>query len=145
MGRRRAALARSVGQIHPVFVARASSAEFWDVEGKRYIDFASGIGVLNAGHCHPEVTDAVRAQLDLFTHTCVQVVGAAALQRRDGPTLEAELRDYVEKKRRVKDGLALEARTKSDYLATIEPSRVTQSGARRAAGPLHPIAHWPLV
>ena len=70
---------------------------------------------------------------------------AAALQRRDGPTLEVELRDYVEKKRRVKDGLALKARTKSDYLAAIEPPRVTKGGTKRAAGPLHPIAHKPLA
>ena len=51
---------------------------------------------------------------------------AATLQRRDGPTFEAELRDYVEKKRRAKDRLALKARTKSDYLSTVEPSRVTK-------------------
>ena len=70
---------------------------------------------------------------------------AANLQRRDGPTLEAELRDYVEKKRRAKDGFALKARTKSDYLAAIEPPRVTKSGTRRAAGPLHPIAHKALA
>ena len=70
---------------------------------------------------------------------------AAALQRRDGPTLEAELRDYVEKKRRAKDGLALKARTKSDYLAAIEPPRATKGGTKRAAGPLHPIAHKPLA
>jgi hypothetical protein len=70
---------------------------------------------------------------------------AAALQRRDGPTLEAELRDYVEKKRRAKDGLALKARTRSDYLAAIEPPRVTKRGTKRAAGPLHPIAHKALA
>lgn len=70
---------------------------------------------------------------------------AAALQRQAGPTFEAELRDYVEKKRRAKDGLPLKARTKADYLATIEPSWVTKSGNRRAAGPLHPIAHKPLA
>jgi len=70
---------------------------------------------------------------------------AAALQRRDGPTLEVELRDYVERKRRAKDGLALKARTKSDYLAAIEPPRVTKGGTKRAAGPLHPIAHKPLA
>lgn len=66
---------------------------------------------------------------------------AAALERRVAPTLEDELRDYVEKKRRVKDGLALKARTRSDYVAAIEPARLTKAGNRRAAGPLHPIAH----
>jgi hypothetical protein len=59
--------------------------------------------------------------------------------------LEAELRDYVEKKRRVKDGLALKARTKSGYLAAIEPARVMKGGTKRAAGPLHPLAHKPLA
>jgi 4-aminobutyrate aminotransferase/(S)-3-amino-2-methylpropionate transaminase len=74
MARRRAAVARGVGQAHEIFVARASNAELWDVEGKRYIDFAGGIAVLNTGHCHPEVIAAVKAQLDLYTHTCFQVL-----------------------------------------------------------------------
>ena len=46
----------------------------WDVEGRRYIDFAGGIAVLNTGHCHPAVIAAVKAQLDLYTHTCFQVL-----------------------------------------------------------------------
>lgn len=70
---------------------------------------------------------------------------AAALQRRAGPSLEAELRDYVEKNRRAKDGLSLKARTKSDNLAAIEPPRVTEGGTNRAAGALYPIAHKPLT
>ena len=57
-----------------VFAARAKNAEIWDVEGKRYIDFAGGIGVLNTGHCHPKVIGAVEAQLARFTHTCWQVM-----------------------------------------------------------------------
>jgi 4-aminobutyrate aminotransferase/(S)-3-amino-2-methylpropionate transaminase len=72
--RRYAAVARGVGQAHPIFVARARNAELWDVEGKRYIDFAGGIAVLNTGHCHPQVIEAVQAQLELYTHTCFQVV-----------------------------------------------------------------------
>ena len=74
MARRQAAVPRGVGQAHPIFVARAKNAELWDVEGRRYVDFAGGIAVLNTGHCHPAVIDAVRAQLDLYTHTCFQVV-----------------------------------------------------------------------
>jgi hypothetical protein len=84
------------------------------------------------------VTEDTRLEAEASTR-------AAALQRRGGPTLEAELRDYVEKKRRAKDGLALKARTKSDYLDAIEPPRVTKIGTRRAAGPLRPIAHKPLT
>ncbi len=57
----------------PVFAARARGAELWDIEGKRYIDFAGGIGVLNTGHNHPRVVAAVAAQLDGFSHSCFQV------------------------------------------------------------------------
>lgn len=74
MARRHAAVPRGVGQAHQIFVDRARNAELWDVEGKRYIDFAGGIAVLNTGHCHPEVIAAVKLQLDLYTHTCFQVV-----------------------------------------------------------------------
>src|SRR5665647_29690 len=74
MARRRAAIPRGVGQSHEVFIARGENAEIWDVEGKRYIDFAGGIAVLNTGHRHPDVIAAVKAQLDLYTHTCFQVL-----------------------------------------------------------------------
>ncbi|SEF29665.1 4-aminobutyrate--2-oxoglutarate transaminase [Variovorax sp. NFACC27] len=74
MARRSAAVARGVGQAHEIFVSRAANAELWDVEGRRYIDFAGGIAVLNTGHCHPEITAAVKAQADLYSHTCFQVV-----------------------------------------------------------------------
>ncbi len=72
--RRHAAVARGVGQAHEIFVKNALNSEFWDVEGRRFIDFAGGIAVLNTGHLHPLVIEAVKAQLDLYTHTCFQVV-----------------------------------------------------------------------
>jgi 4-aminobutyrate aminotransferase/(S)-3-amino-2-methylpropionate transaminase len=74
MARRQAAVARGVGQAHAVFIDHARNAELWDVEGRRYIDFAGGIAVLNTGHCHPAVIEAVKDQLDRYTHTCFQVV-----------------------------------------------------------------------
>lgn len=74
MARRQAAVPRGVGQAHEIFVARARNAELWDVEGRRYIDFAGGIAVLNTGHCHPAVMQAAAAQLELYTHTCFQVL-----------------------------------------------------------------------
>ena len=74
MARRQAAIPRGVGQSHEVFIARGENAEVWDVEGKRYIDFAGGIAVLNTGHRHPAIIAAVKAQLDLYTHTCFQVL-----------------------------------------------------------------------
>ena len=72
--RKEQATARGVGVMTQVFAARAENAEVWDVEGRRYIDFAGGIGVLNTGHCHPKVIGAVEAQLARFTHTCWQVM-----------------------------------------------------------------------
>ena len=74
MQRREQAVARGVGQIHPLFIDRAENATIWDVEGRQYIDFAGGIAVLNTGHRHPKVIDAVKRQLELYTHTCFQVV-----------------------------------------------------------------------
>jgi 4-aminobutyrate aminotransferase len=65
---------RGVAFTFPVFVDRAENAELWDVEGRRYIDFGSGISVLNTGHRHPEIIAAAKAQLDRFTHTAFQVV-----------------------------------------------------------------------
>lgn len=74
MARRHAAVPRGVGYSHEVFIARGENAEVWDVEGKRYVDFAGGIAVLNTGHRHPAIIEAVKAQLDLYTHTCFQVL-----------------------------------------------------------------------
>ncbi len=74
MSRRQAAVVRGVGHATPIFAERALNSEIWDVEGKRYIDFAGGIAVLNTGHRHPRIMQAVRDQLDRFTHTCFQVV-----------------------------------------------------------------------
>lgn len=72
--RRLAATPRGVGVMGDFFAARAENALLWDVEGRRFIDFASGIAVVNTGHCHPKVVAAVKAQLDSFSHTCYQVV-----------------------------------------------------------------------
>src|SRR5215469_14503482 len=71
--RRQQAVPRGVSNSLAVYADRALNAELWDVEGHRYIDFASGISVLNTGHVHPRVRDAIARQLDRFTHTCFQV------------------------------------------------------------------------
>ena len=72
--RREAAVPRGVGHMHTRFADHAQNAEAWDVEGKRYIDFAGGIAVVNTGHCHPKVMAAVQAQMQRFTHTCFHVM-----------------------------------------------------------------------
>ena len=56
-----------------IYAARAENAEIWDVEGRRFIDFAAGIAVTNTGHRHPKVMAAVAAQAQVFTHTCIHV------------------------------------------------------------------------
>jgi 4-aminobutyrate aminotransferase/(S)-3-amino-2-methylpropionate transaminase len=75
LARRQAAVARGVSMAHPVFVDRAENALLWDVAGRRFVDFAGGIAVLNTGHRHPRVIEAARAQLDRVTHACFQVTG----------------------------------------------------------------------
>jgi 4-aminobutyrate aminotransferase / (S)-3-amino-2-methylpropionate transaminase / 5-aminovalerate transaminase len=65
---------RGISSSHPIAADRAKGSELWDTTGKRYIDFAGGIGVMNVGHAHPHVMAAVRAQLENATHTSFQVV-----------------------------------------------------------------------
>jgi len=65
---------RGITSAHPVTADRARGSELWDVSGKRYIDFAGGIGVMNVGHAHPRVMKAVEEQLARATHTSFQVV-----------------------------------------------------------------------
>lgn len=72
--RKNDAIARGVGMMTQIYADRAENSEIWDIEGNRYIDFAAGIAVVNTGHRHPKVIEAVKAQLDKFTHTCHQVV-----------------------------------------------------------------------
>jgi 4-aminobutyrate aminotransferase/(S)-3-amino-2-methylpropionate transaminase len=71
--RKMAAIARGQGNIAPVYIERGLNAELWDVEGKRYIDFGSGIAVCNTGHSHPAIVAAVQDQVGRFSHTCVMV------------------------------------------------------------------------
>src|ERR1044072_7829831 len=71
--RRVAAIPGGVGNSLAVYADRAQNAELWDVEGRRYVDFASGIAVLNTGHLHPDVKAAMAAQLEKITHGCFQV------------------------------------------------------------------------
>ena len=97
--RRLAATPRGVAVMGDFFIDHAKNAEFWDIEGRRFIDFAGGIAVLNTGHIHPKVQAAIAAQLHRLTHTCYQVVPYAeyvslaerinAIVPIDGPTKTA--------------------------------------------------------
>jgi 4-aminobutyrate aminotransferase len=70
--RKAAAVPNGVGT-KGIYVAKAENSEIWDVDGRRYIDFAAGIAVLNTGHRHPKVMAAVAEQAQAFTHTCFHV------------------------------------------------------------------------
>jgi 4-aminobutyrate aminotransferase len=76
--RKNAATPRGVGVMCDFYAQRAQNAELWDVEGRRFIDFAAGIAVCNTGHRHPKILSAIKAQLEQFTHTAYQVVPYAA-------------------------------------------------------------------
>jgi 4-aminobutyrate aminotransferase/(S)-3-amino-2-methylpropionate transaminase len=66
---------RGVPSTAPVYIAKARNATITDVEGRDYIDFAAGIGVMTVGHCHPKVVEAVKDQADLYSHTCFGLFG----------------------------------------------------------------------
>jgi 4-aminobutyrate aminotransferase/(S)-3-amino-2-methylpropionate transaminase len=72
--RRKNAIPQGVGNVTPLFADRAKNAEVWDVDGRRYVDFAAGIAVVNTGHLHSKVKAAVAAQLERFSHTCFHVM-----------------------------------------------------------------------
>ena len=72
--RRVDAVARGVGNATQLFAVRAENAEIWDADGRRYIDFAGGIGVMNTGHRHPKVMARIQHQLEGVVHSCFQVM-----------------------------------------------------------------------
>ena len=53
---------------NPVAFVRGQGCALWDADGNEYLDFLAGISVLNVGHCHPRVVEAVRAQASTLTH-----------------------------------------------------------------------------
>jgi 4-aminobutyrate aminotransferase / (S)-3-amino-2-methylpropionate transaminase / 5-aminovalerate transaminase len=118
--RRRDAVVRGVGHATPIVAARALNSEVWDVEGKRYVDFAGGIAVLNTGHCHPHVIGAAKAQLDRFTHTCFQVLA---------------YEPYVELAERLNKLVPISGPTKAIFLTTgAEATENAVKIARAATG-----------
>lgn len=73
MARKHDAVAGGVGTVMPVFATRASGGVIEDVDGNSLIDFGSGIAVTTVGSSAPRVVDAVREQVEAFTHTCFMV------------------------------------------------------------------------
>jgi 4-aminobutyrate aminotransferase/(S)-3-amino-2-methylpropionate transaminase len=73
LARRAAAVPRGVPAVTPIAVVHAQGAVITDADGNQLIDFGGGIGVVNTGHRHPSVVQAVRDQLDRFAHVCFPV------------------------------------------------------------------------
>jgi len=71
--RRMAAVPRGVGNVTQIFAKKALNSEIWSEDGKRYIDFGAGIAVVNTGHQHPRLVQAIKDQLEAFSHVCFQV------------------------------------------------------------------------
>lgn len=71
--RRYKAVPRGIGHATAIYAKRAQNAEIWSEDGKRYIDFAAGIAVVNTGHQHPRIVAAIAEQLHAFSHVCFQV------------------------------------------------------------------------
>ncbi len=76
--RRKLAVPQGVAVKNDLYVESAKGSEIFDIEGRRYIDFAAGIGVLNVGHRHPTVIHAIEEQLKRTLHTCFHAVPYAA-------------------------------------------------------------------
>ncbi|WP_104731985.1 4-aminobutyrate--2-oxoglutarate transaminase [Helicobacter salomonis] len=73
LSRRIAATPRGIGIVCDWFIKEAQNATLKSTDGREFIDFAAGIAVLNVGHRHPRVIEAVKRQLDHFTHSAYQV------------------------------------------------------------------------
>ena len=71
--RRSKVISEGVASVTTNFIESAEGAILRDVEGREYIDFAGGIGVMNIGHSHPKVVAAIKTQAEKFTHTCFMV------------------------------------------------------------------------
>jgi 4-aminobutyrate aminotransferase / (S)-3-amino-2-methylpropionate transaminase / 5-aminovalerate transaminase len=72
--RERNAIARPLIVHLPIFAERAENATVTDVDGNVFVDFAGGVGVINAGHAHPRIVEAVADQAARFLHTDFTVV-----------------------------------------------------------------------
>lgn len=72
--RRNKVIPKGVFNVTPFFAQKAQGAIITDVDGNEHIDFASGIGVVNAGHGHPRIVEAVQSQAEDLIHTCFHIV-----------------------------------------------------------------------
>lgn len=72
--RREAAIPSAIRCGYPVVMEKAEGAMIEDVDGNKFLDWIGGVGVLNIGHCHPEVVEVVKAQAEKYFHGMINVV-----------------------------------------------------------------------
>ena len=72
---------RVLGRYSPLVVERGQGIYVWDVEGNRYVDFTSGIGVVNTGHCHPRVVQAIQEQAAKIIHAQANIFAHEPMMR----------------------------------------------------------------
>ena len=124
------AVPSGIGIGNQIFAVKAKNSELWDIEGKRYIDFGGGIGVMNVGHCHPKVVDAVKAQIENFTHTCFQVVPYTGYVELAEKLNALTPGDFAKKTMLVSTGAeAVENSIKVSRMYTKRPAVIAFSGA----------------
>lgn len=75
INRRQTLVPKAVSMLHPLCIREAKGALITDVDGNTFIDFTSGIGVLNVGHTHDKVVEAIGKQAKRLLHSCFQVAG----------------------------------------------------------------------
>ncbi|ABE35120.1 4-aminobutyrate aminotransferase apoenzyme [Paraburkholderia xenovorans LB400] len=128
--RKDAATPRGVGVMCDFYAERAENAELWDIEGRRFIDFAAGIAVCNTGHRHPKIVAAIRDQLDHFTHTAYQIVPYASYVELAEKLNERAPGDYPKKTAFFTTGAeAVENAIKIARAATGRPGVIAFTGA----------------
>ncbi|HRN18546.1 MAG TPA: aspartate aminotransferase family protein [Trueperaceae bacterium] len=71
--RRQAAVTPAAQSVHPIYPVRGKGSYVWDADGKKFLDFSAGIAVMNLGHSHPKVLEAVKRSVDEFQHLCFAV------------------------------------------------------------------------
>src|SRR5437763_8411683 len=81
-------------QATPVLAARGEGVHLYDEDGRRYLDFTAGIGVVSTGHCHPRVVEAAQRQVANVIHvqyTTIMHRPLLTLTERLGEVLPEEL------------------------------------------------------
>lgn len=120
-----------------VYVSHAKNAEIWDVNGNRYIDFATGSSTMNVGHSHPKVAEALHKQVDAFTHTFFQQIPYESYV-----TLAERLNDIVPHKFQQKTFLSTDGATAVENAIKLAKAYTKRNGVIAFHGGFHGRTHY---